>query len=58
MIDHMANNDEYVKRCPNDSDFREMVFSGLTKGIYEPVAGQQEQVARRISLTAHSNLAA
>ncbi|WP_419845053.1 type I restriction endonuclease subunit R [Candidatus Poriferisocius sp.] len=40
MIERMADNDEIVKRCLNDPDFREIVFAGLARGIYETVTAQ------------------
>ena len=30
-----------VTRCLNDSDFQEVVFAGLVKGIFDAVAAQQ-----------------
>ena len=44
MIDRMADNDEIVKRSLNNPDFKEIVFAGLAKGIYETVVAQQEQM--------------
>lgn len=40
MISRMAGNDDIVKRCLNDLDFREIVFGGRARGIYETVTSQ------------------
>ena len=44
MIQRMAGNDGIVSRCFSSSDFQEIVFTGLAKGIYEAVIAQQEQM--------------
>ena len=43
LVERMAGNDEIVSRCFNNNDFREIVYSGLARGIYETVMAQQEQ---------------
>ena len=46
MIERMAGNDALVTRCLNDSDFQEIVFNGLLRGIFDEIAAQQPAEAR------------
>ncbi len=42
MVDRVASNDALVTRCLNDTDFQEIVFSGLLRDIFDAVGAQQQ----------------
>ena len=43
MIGRLAGNDEMVRRCFDNADFQEIIYDGLSRGIYETVMSQQNQ---------------
>ena len=42
MIERLEGNNEIVNRCHNNTDFQEIVYTGLAKAIYDTVHAQQQ----------------
>ena len=46
MIERLEGNNEIVNRCHNNTDFQEIVYTGLAKAIYDTVHAQQQHTAK------------